>query len=73
MTFIVKCSGCGQKNRVAIRPLPVCGRCKASLAQDLVDVVMEAAAERRRARIEDMGDALQAAAERILHRREGTN
>jgi hypothetical protein len=30
--IVVACDHCGQKNRVRLRPNPVCGRCKSSLA-----------------------------------------
>lgn len=45
-SFIIECSGCGQKNRVDLRADPACGRCKQPLAGDLADVIMKVAESR---------------------------
>jgi len=68
---IVRCSGCGQQNRVKMRHGPVCGRCKKSLVADFVDVMMEAADQRREDNLREIEQCLSEAANRLSQRRSG--
>lgn len=72
-SFIVKCEKCGQKNRVQLRGGPTCGRCKASLAAPMADVIVEAAAKRGEQRREAMMREIARTAEEVAARREGSN